>query len=89
VKILLKESKNKLKGEKEITYDALLVYQKVRPSFGYQNKHGVNMLQNRLLENRTTNITTQLVCYSPELAKDIFKTFEDFRLVAQIREEIE
>ncbi|KKS87267.1 MAG: hypothetical protein UV63_C0059G0019, partial [Microgenomates group bacterium GW2011_GWC1_43_11] len=28
-------------------------------------------------------------CYSPELAKDIFKTFEDFRLVQQIREEIE
>ena len=33
------------------------------------------------LENRNSNITTQLAC--------IFKTFEDFRLVAQIREEIE
>ena len=33
------------------------------------------------LENRNSNITTQLAC--------IFKTFEDFRLVQQIREEIE
>ena len=33
------------------------------------------------LENRNTNITTQLAC--------IPKTFSDFRLVAQIREEIE
>ncbi|EKE00318.1 MAG: hypothetical protein ACD_22C00047G0004 [uncultured bacterium] len=33
------------------------------------------------LENRNSNITTQLAC--------IFKTFEDFRLVRQIREEIE
>ena len=35
----------------------------------------------RQLENRNSNITTQLAC--------IFKTFEDFRLVQQIREEIE
>jgi DNA invertase Pin-like site-specific DNA recombinase len=34
-----------------------------------------------LLENRSTNITSQLAC--------IFKTFEDFRLVQQIRKEIE
>jgi hypothetical protein len=33
------------------------------------------------LENRNSNITTQLAC--------IFKTFEDFRLVQQIREEVE
>jgi len=33
------------------------------------------------LENRNFNITKQLAC--------IIKTFEDFRLVAQIREEIE
>jgi len=33
-----------------------------------------------MLENRNSNITKQLAC--------IFKTFEDFRLVAQIREEI-
>jgi len=32
-------------------------------------------------ENRNSNITKQLAC--------IIKTFEDFRLVAQIREEIE
>jgi hypothetical protein len=49
-------------------------------------------------ENCNSNITTQLACYSPEqfgyahcnnLAKDIFKIFEDFRLVQQIRKEIE
>jgi len=34
-----------------------------------------------MLENRNSNITTHLAC--------IFKTFEDFRLVAQIREEID
>ncbi len=34
-----------------------------------------------LLENRNSNITMQLAC--------VFKIFEDFRLVAQIREEIE
>jgi len=34
-----------------------------------------------MLENRNTNITTQLAC--------LIKTFEDCRLVAQIREEIE
>ena len=33
------------------------------------------------LETRNSNITTQLAC--------IFKTFEDFRLVQQIREEVE
>jgi hypothetical protein len=33
------------------------------------------------LENRNTNITTELAC--------ITKVFSDFRLVAQIREEIE
>jgi len=33
------------------------------------------------LENRNCNITTELAC--------IIKTFEDFRLVAQIREDIE
>ena len=42
-----------------------------------------------MFENRTINITTQLACYSPEFTKDIFKTFEDFRLVQQIQEEIE
>jgi len=34
-----------------------------------------------MLENRNSNITSQLAC--------IFKTFEDFRLVQQIREDIE
>ncbi len=34
-----------------------------------------------LLEDRNSNITTQLSC--------IIKAFSDFRLVAQIREEIE
>jgi len=42
-----------------------------------------------MLEKRNTNITTRLACYSPELAKDLFKTFEDFRLIQQTREEIE
>jgi len=38
-------------------------------------------IKSNWLENRNSNITTQLAC--------IFKTFEDFRLVQQIREEIE
>jgi len=39
------------------------------------------ILSTSWLENRNFNITKQLAC--------IIKTFEDFRLVAQIREEIE
>jgi len=41
----------------------------------------LDILRTIWLENRNTNITTQLSC--------IIKAFSDFRLVAQIREEIE
>jgi hypothetical protein len=42
-----------------------------------------------VLEDRNVNITSQLSCTCGELAESIIKAFSDFRLVAQIREEIE
>lgn len=42
-----------------------------------------------LLENRNINITTQLSHTCPEPVEWIFEAFSNFRLVAQIREEIE
>ena len=51
------------------------------PAIKVLNEANLGILSADWLENRSTNITTQLAC--------IFKTFEDFRLVQQIREEIE
>jgi hypothetical protein len=39
-----------------------------------------------MLENRNTNITTQLACYSPEFTKDIIKAFSDLRLALVLGE---
>jgi hypothetical protein len=65
-----------------------------KPTSIFDTLLGANMvrLRQEMLENRNSNITTQLfciTCHSEAFMRRVVKAFSDFRLVAQIREEIE